>query len=70
MGVPWWPSGRGLSIVTAVVGVGSLAWEFPHGAGTAKKKKKNLIGRRIKMKNSLFFKKLFLNEYFYEGKKL
>ena len=35
-----------------------------------KKKKKNLIGRRIKMKNSLFFKKLFLNEYFYEGKKL
>ena len=29
-GVPWWPMGKGLSIVTAMACVQSLAWELPH----------------------------------------
>ena len=39
-GVPWWPSGWGFSVITAVAQVQSLARELLHAAGKAKKKKK------------------------------
>ena len=37
-GVPWWPMGKGLSIVTAMACVQSLAWELPHALGMARRK--------------------------------
>ena len=38
MGVPWWPSGSGAKVVTAVVHVPSLVQELPRAAGTSKTK--------------------------------
>ena len=37
---PWWPSGQGSGVVTAVVWVRYLAWELLHAAGMAKRKVK------------------------------
>ena len=49
LGVPWWPSGCGSSIITAVAPasalerVQSLAWEFLHAIDMAKTIKKDLV---------------------------
>lgn len=39
-GVPWWPSGKGFGIVTAVVQFQSLARELSYDASAAKQANK------------------------------
>ena len=50
-GVPWRPSNEGFSVLSAVVQVPSLAWEFPRAAGLAKQQL--LIQRKRKPKTGL-----------------
>lgn len=51
-GVPWRPSNEGFSVLSTVVQVPSLAWEFPRAAGLAKQQQL-LIQRKRKPKTGL-----------------